>query len=168
MAGPGGGGSVELGFGISMLARRSCSPLRDRAGCFFAPHWAGPDAWPAPTVCRPRRLVAGGREPWGLDARRVHGRARLRVSRVRTGPAGLSSEPGSLKSVTSAVISVVRTRAYRTEVAPQRLEREPLLVDLPHGAHPALAEERNGRAPALDGVLQQERRDREAPGSAGR
>jgi hypothetical protein len=73
----------------------------------------------------------------------------------------VSSEPGSLKSVTSAVISVVRTRAYRAEVAPQRLEREPLLVDLPHGAHPALAEEWNGRAPALDGVLQQERRDRD-------
>src|SRR4051794_22728033 len=58
--------------------------------------------------------------------------------------------------MTGAVVPIVRTRTNRAEVAPQRLEREPLLIDLAHGAHPALAEERDGRTPALNGVLKQE------------
>ena len=58
--------------------------------------------------------------------------------------------------MTGLIISVVRTGTNRAEVAPQRFEGEPLLVDLPHRAHAAFAKERNRWAPALNGVLEQE------------
>jgi hypothetical protein len=72
---------------------------------------------------------------------------------------GRPSESGRLKRVTGACVVITCPGADLAEIPAQSLERRPLHVDLMCGPIAQAAKDRNGRAPALDRVLEQERRD---------
>src|SRR5687768_15472936 len=65
------------------------------------------------------------------------------------------SEPCRLEGMIGTAVAVLRVRPHDSEITTQRLQRKSLGVDLAHGSKAQLAEDRNWRAPALDGMLKQ-------------
>ena len=96
------------GRGLAFLRRGAARDhgLAERARCLRASSGAGSGAGPASAIRRAGRPLADGDEPRGLDARRLHRVARLRVRRLRTRAAGLAADTASAsgRDVSNALV----------------------------------------------------------------